>query len=134
MNTVFVEGNLTKAPELRQTAKGKHTLSFTVASNHGTAKDDSSPKEVWYANCVLWFDAEMWAGLLKQGTKVIATGRLKQESWDGRDGNKRYMDKLIVSSLGLSPKPNKAGATGGGYSPPPAQDDTFVPEDDDVPL
>lgn len=83
LNSIIVEGNLIKDPELSQTPKGTSVCKFTIASTHFYKIDvDEYQKEVSY------FDVTTCASLaancgeyLKKGRGVRIIGRLKQERW-----------------------------------------------------
>jgi single-strand DNA-binding protein len=102
--TLTVVGNLTDDPELRFTPSGAAVAKFRVASTPRVMKDgewkDGDPL---FLSCVLWRDAaEHVAESLQRGARVIVTGRLKQRSYETREGEKRTVIELDVDEIGPS--------------------------------
>ena len=104
--TITVVGNLTADPDLRFTASGVAVAAFTVASTprvfdrqSGEWKDG----DTLFLRCTLWRQpAENTAETLSKGTRVIVTGRLKQRTYDTRDGEKRTVTEIDVDDIGPS--------------------------------
>ena len=104
--TITVVGNLTADPDLRFTASGVAVAAFTVASTprvfdrqSGEWKDG----DTLFLRCTLWRQpAENTAETLTKGTRVIVTGRLKQRTYDTRDGEKRTVTEIDVDDIGPS--------------------------------
>lgn len=103
---ITIVGNLTADPELRYTQNGLPVANFTIASTpRHFDKDSNSWKddEALFLRCSVWRDfAENLAGSLTKGNRVIATGRLKQRSYEDREGNKRTAYELEVDEIGPS--------------------------------
>ena len=103
---VTVVGNLTADPELRYTQTGVAVANFTIAStprNFDRASNEWKDGEALFLRASCWREfAEHVAGSLTKGSRVIATGRLKQRSYDDRDGNKRTTIELEVDEIGPS--------------------------------
>jgi single-strand DNA-binding protein len=103
---ITVVGNLTADPELRYTQGGLAVANFTIASTPRTfdrQTNDWKDGEALFLRASCWRDfAEHVAGSLTKGSRVIATGRLKQRSYDDRDGNKRTAIELEVDEIGPS--------------------------------
>jgi single-strand DNA-binding protein len=121
--TITVVGNLTADPELRFTPSGAAVANFTVASTprifdrqSGEWKDG----EALFLRCNIWREAaENVAESLTRGSRVIVTGRLKQRSFETREGEKRTVMEVEVEEIGPSlkyatAKVNKASRGGGG--------------------
>ena len=104
--TITVIGNLTDDPELRFTPSGAAVAKFRVASTprfldrqSGEWKDG----EPLFLACNIWRDAaEHVAESLQRGTRVIVTGRLRQRSYETREGEKRTVIELEVDEIGPS--------------------------------
>ncbi|MFC4373969.1 single-stranded DNA-binding protein [Nocardia halotolerans] len=120
---ITVIGNLTADPELRFTPAGAAVANFTVAStprifdrNTNEWKDG----EALFLRCNIWREAaENVAESLTRGARVIVSGRLKQRSYETREGEKRTVVELEVDEVGPSlryatAKVSKAGRGGGG--------------------
>ena len=121
--TITVIGNLTDDPELRFTPSGAAVAKFRVASTprfldrqSGEWKDG----EPLFLACNIWRDAaEHVAESLQRGTRVIVTGRLRQRSYETREGEKRTVIELEVDEIGPSlryatAKVQKMARSGGG--------------------
>ena len=101
---VTVVGNLTGDPELRFTPNGAAVASFTVASttrvlDKGT--NEWKDGDTMFLRCSVWRQyAENVAESLTKGTRVIVTGRLKQRSYETKEGEKRQVVELDVDDVG----------------------------------
>jgi single-strand DNA-binding protein len=129
---VTVIGNLTADPELRFTPSGAAVASFTVASTPRTFDRQSGEwkdGEALFLRCNIWRQAaENVAESLTRGARVIVNGRLKQRSFETREGEKRTVVELDVDEIGPSlryatAKVNKVsrGSGGGGFGSGPGQ-------------
>jgi single-strand DNA-binding protein len=104
--TITVVGNLTADPDLRFTASGVAVAAFTVASTPRVFDRQSGEwkdADTLFLRCTLWRQpAENTAETLRKGTRVIVTGRLKQRTYDTRDGEKRTVTEIDVDDIGPS--------------------------------
>lgn len=103
---ITVVGNLTADPELRYTQNGLAVANFTIASTPRTldrASNEWKDGEALFLRASVWREfAEHVAGSLTKGSRVIASGRLKQRSYQDRDGNNRTSIELEVDEIGPS--------------------------------
>jgi single-strand DNA-binding protein len=120
---ITVIGNLTADPELRFTPSGAAVANFTVASTPRTfdrQTNEWKDGEALFLRCNIWREAaENVAESLTRGSRVVVTGRLKQRSFETREGEKRTVVELEVDEIGPSlryatAKVNKASRSGGG--------------------
>ena len=120
---ITVVGNLTNDPELRFTPSGAAVASFTVASTPRTldkATNEWKDGEALFLRCSIWRQAaENVAESLQRGARVIVQGRLKQRSFETKEGEKRTVIELDVDEVGPSlkyatAKVNKTTRQGGG--------------------
>ncbi|MFB7853775.1 single-stranded DNA-binding protein [Rhodococcus qingshengii] len=120
---ITVIGNLTADPELRYTPAGAAVANFTVASTPRTFDRNSNEwkdGDALFMRCNIWKEAaENVAESLTRGSRVIVSGRLKQRSYETREGEKRTVVELEVDEIGPSlkyatAKVNKANRNGGG--------------------
>jgi single-strand DNA-binding protein len=120
---ITVVGNLTADPELRFTPSGAAVANFTVASTPRIFDRQSSEwkdGEALFLRCSIWREAaENVAESLTRGARVIVTGRLKQRSFETKEGEKRTVMEVEVEEIGPSlkyatAKVNKASRGGGG--------------------
>lgn len=103
---ITVVGNLTGDPELRYTQNGLAVANFTIAStprNFDRASNDWKDGEALFMRASVWREfAEHVAGSLTKGSRVVATGRLKQRSYETKEGEKRTSIELEVDEIGPS--------------------------------
>ena len=122
---ITVVGNLTADPELRFTPSGAAVASFTVAStprNFDRTSNEWKDGDALFLRCSVWRQAaENVAESLTRGARVVVQGRLKQRSFETREGEKRTVVEMDVDEVGPSlkyatAKVNKTqrGAGGGG--------------------
>jgi single-strand DNA-binding protein len=121
--TITVVGNLTADPELRFTPSGAAVANFTVASTpriYDRQSGEWKDGEALFLRCNIWREAaENVAESLTRGARVIVSGRLKQRSFETREGEKRTVVEVEVDEIGPSlryatAKVNKASRGGGG--------------------
>ncbi|WP_336632083.1 MULTISPECIES: single-stranded DNA-binding protein [unclassified Microbacterium] len=123
---ITVVGNLTADPELRYTQNGLPVANFTIAStprNFDRQANEWKDGEALFLRASVWREfAEHVAGSLTKGMRVIATGRLKQRSYQDREGNNRTAIELEVDEIGPSLRyataqvTRAASGSGGGGS------------------
>jgi len=107
LNKVFILGNITRDPELKQIPNGNSVCNFSVATNK-TYTDKSGEKKqlVEYHNIVIYGKtAENTAKYMKKGSQILIEGRMQTRSWE-KDGVKRYSTEVIADQVqfGNSPK------------------------------
>ena len=99
-NTVTLVGNMTRDPELSYTASGVPVAEFGVAWNR---KDKDGADVVSFFDVTCWRDlAEHVAESLGKGTRVVVYGRMEQESWENKEGEKRSKVKVIAEEVAPS--------------------------------
>ncbi len=124
---ITVVGNLTADPELRFTPSGAPVANFTVASTPRTFDKQSNEwkdGDALFLNCAVWRQAaENVAESLTKGMRVIVQGRLKQRSYETREGEKRTVFECEVEEIGPALKyatakvtRSSGGSGGGNYS------------------
>ncbi|WP_067859805.1 single-stranded DNA-binding protein [Nocardia shimofusensis] len=112
---ITVIGNLTSDPELRFTPAGVAVANITVASTPRVFDRNSNEwkdSDALFLRCNIWREAaENVAESLTRGSRVIVSGRLKQRSYEARDGEKRVVFELDVEEMGPSLRFAKAKVT-----------------------
>ncbi|MGH3750783.1 MAG: single-stranded DNA-binding protein, partial [Micromonosporaceae bacterium] len=125
---ITVVGNLVDDPELRFTASGAAVAKFRIASTprfmdkqSGEWKDG----DALFLSCNIWRQAaENAAESLTRGTRVVVQGRLRQRSYETREGEKRTVYELEVDEVGPSLRyatakvqrmSRSSGSGGGGF-------------------
>ena len=120
---ITVVGNLTADPELRFTPSGAAVANFTVASTprmFDRQTNEWKDGEALFMRCNVWRQAaENVAESLTRGARVVVTGRLKQRSFETKEGEKRTVVELEVDEIGPSlryatAKVNKVSRGSGG--------------------
>lgn len=125
---ITVVGNLTADPELRYTQNGLPVANFTIASTPRTfdrQANEWKDGEALFLRASVWREfAEHVAGSLTKGMRVVAQGRLRQRSYQDREGNNRTSIELEVDEIGPSLRYATAqvtraasGGSGGGQRP-----------------
>ncbi|MFK3982556.1 single-stranded DNA-binding protein [Micromonospora sp. NPDC050397] len=125
--TITVIGNLTDDPELRFTPSGAAVAKFRVASTPrfmDRATNEWKDGDPLFLACTVWRQAaEHVAESLQRGARVIVSGRLRQRSYETREGEKRTVIELEVDEIGPSlryatakvQKMSRSGGGGGGF-------------------
>ncbi|GAA1949708.1 single-stranded DNA-binding protein [Microbacterium aquimaris] len=136
---ITVVGNLTADPELRYTQNGLPVANFTIASTPRTfdrQANEWKDGEALFLRASCWRDfAEHVAGSMTKGMRVIAQGRLRQRSYQDREGNNRTSIELEVDEIGPSLRYATAqvtrtqgggsGGGGGGQSRPQVSEEPW---------
>src|SRR3954466_8410293 len=124
---ITVVGNLTDDPELRFTPSGAAVANFTVASTPRTfdrQTNEWKDGDALFLRCSIWRQsAENVAESLTRGMRVIVSGRLRQRSYETREGEKRTVIELDVEEIGPSLKyatakvnrTQRGSPSGGGF-------------------
>ncbi len=136
---ITVVGNLTSDPELRFTPAGQAVANFTIASTPRTldrATNEWKDGEALFLRCSIWRQAaENVAESLTRGSRVVAQGRLRQRSFETKEGEKRTVMEMDVDEIGPSlryatAKVNKASRGGGGFGGGAGGGGASAPTDD----
>jgi single-strand DNA-binding protein len=128
---ITLVGNLVDDPELRFTPSGAAVANFRLASTpriYDRQSGDFKDGESLFLTCSVWRQAaENVAESLQKGMRVIVQGRLKQRSYETREGEKRTVFEVDVDEVGPSlrsatakvAKVQRSGGGGGGYGGQP---------------
>ncbi|HOD14341.1 MAG TPA: single-stranded DNA-binding protein [Spirochaetota bacterium] len=91
---VTIEGRATQDPALKKTKTGKSVCGFSLAVNH-YSKDDSEPK-VSFIDVEAWDKlAEICAGNVSKGRRLMVVGSLRQDRWENAEGKKQSRIKIV---------------------------------------
>src|SRR5213080_326031 len=121
---ITVVGNLVDDPELRFTPSGAAVAKFRVASTPRTfdrQTNEWKDGESLFLTCNVWRQAaENVAESLQRGMRVIVYGRLRQRSYETREGEKRTVYEVEVDDVGTSmrnasAKVTKSNRSSGGF-------------------
>ena len=130
MTQITIIGNLTAPPELRFTPTGKAVASFTVAESERVKGADGNwtDGDSTFFRCSLWdAAAENMTESLDKGQRVIVVGKIKQRSYETREGDKRTVFEVTATEVGPSLKwaickPEKTGGKPSVKKSTPADD------------
>ncbi len=122
MNKILLIGRLAKDVDLRYTQSGTAVANFTLAVNR--RYNPNGEQEADFINCVAWNKAaEFVAEYFHKGKQMALEGRLQVRSYDGNDGNKRWVSEVVVEQMEFvgskndSSKSNSGnGSSGSGYN------------------
>lgn len=131
LNSVNVQGRLVKEPELRMTSGGKDITEFSIAVNDG--------KRVDYVPVIAWGkNAINICNFLKKGSELVVQGKLQNDRWEDKNGNKQSKLKILCSvphftaqnksenqSTGFAQSGNQYGS-----EPPIDFNNAYCPDDD----
>lgn len=143
MNKVILMGRLTRDPEVRYGAGENSTAvaRYTIAVDRRSKRDGEQNAD--FIGCVAFGrNAEFAEKYLRQGTKIVLTGRIQTGSYTNRDGKKVYTTDIVVEEQEFAESKAAAGNNGqNNYSRPasnPTDADEFmnIPDgiDDELPF
>ena len=139
MNKVILMGRLTRDPEVRYTQTGKVVCQFTLAVDRPFANQEGQ-READFIPVVIWGkQAETCGNSLTKGQRALVEGRLQIRSYDGKDGNKRWITEVIADRLEfIERKATGSGApVQSGDAGPKSEMESFgsaVPFDEEIPF
>lgn len=118
MNKVILMGRLTRDPEIRYSQQGDNQMAiarYTLAVDRRFNRNNDQSAD--FISCVAFGrSAEFAEKYLKQGTKIVATGRIQTGSYTNKDGNKVYTTDVVVEDQEFAESKNASG-NDGGYQP-----------------
>ena len=118
MNKVVLMGRLTRDPDVRY-SQGETPLAiarYTLAVDRRFKRNGEQDAD--FINCVAFGrTAEFAEKYLKQGTKMVVSGRIQTGSYTNRDGVKVYTTEVVIEEQDFAESKN-AGGNNGGYSAP----------------
>ena len=128
MNRVEFIGNLSKAPDVKQTTSGKTVCSLTIAVNRRYKGADGKTTADFFSVQAWEKLAELCARYLDKGSKVFVSGELRNRSYEAKDGSKRTVTEIIANEVEfLTPKTDSTPTI-------PPQDEWPDVNDSDLPF
>jgi len=132
LNKIIVVGYLGSDPEMRYTPSGQSVTSFRIASSRryttstGERRDETE-----------WFTATAWGKLgetcnqyLTKGRQVYLEGRLRSRSYEGRDGQMRFVNEINLTDVHFLGRSPEGGGDESPYEPEPGTVDEGPPMED----
>ncbi len=116
LNKVFLAGNLTADPELKNLQSGQAVCTFRLATNRMWTDRESGEKKqkAEFHSIVAWGKlATLVSQYLSKGNLVLVEGRLNTRSWDDPSGNKRYRTEIVAENVQFGPKGFSGAAPSG---------------------
>ena len=106
LNQVIISGRLTRDASLKTLSSGSSVAELSVASNRiWNDRNGNKQEETVFVDVDLWGkQAEYFGNNLKKGDYIMVTGRLRRESWETDDGQKRSKISLRADKIDLPPK------------------------------
>ena len=135
LNVVLLMGRVTMDPDLRYTPSGTAVLGFRIAVNRRwrDKQTDEWKEDASFFQVNVWDQAaERLSKTMRKGSAVLVEGQLRSRSWEGKDGEKRYVVEVHSSRTQVLDKLEFAPEPGTG----PAVEEPDVPKDqlDDIPF
>lgn len=141
LNKVLLMGNLTRDPQLSYLPSQTPVVELGLAVSRKYKKQDGSVAEdVCFVDCQMFGKrAETLNKYFKKGEPIFIEGRLKFDSWQGQDGQKRSKLRVFVENFEFIGRGGQGGSPGGGQSQPayhdePPMDAPYGGMDDDIPF
>lgn len=99
MNRLLITGNLTKDPDLSETANGTIYCNFSIAVNRAMPDSDGN-KQTDFFNCTAWKQrAEIICKYCKKGSKVLIEGEMQSRSYEDKDGHRQTGWNVNVNNI-----------------------------------
>ena len=99
LNKIFLQGRLTRDPELRRTGSGTAVTSFSLACGRDF-KSLSGEKETDFIEVVAWKNtAEFVSKYFSKGRMAVVEGRLQIRDWTDKAGNKRTTAEVVADNV-----------------------------------
>ena len=125
MNKVILMGRLTRDPEVRYSAGESATAvaRYTLAVDRRMRRNDGEQSADFIGCVAFGRSAEFAEKYLRQGTKIVVTGRIQTGSYTNRDGQRVYTTDVVVEDQEFAESKAASGAQTGGFqaaAPAPA--------------
>lgn len=130
LNKVFLVGNLTRDPELRNLPSGIAVASFGMATNRVWKNQQGEKQEdVQFHNIVVFGrQAEIVSQYLAKGSLILVEGRIQTRSWDGKDGSKQYRTEIVAERIQFGPRSGQGAFSAKSAAKPAAE--IIMPKED----
>lgn len=110
LNKAMLVGRLGQDVELKSTKNNTSVANFSVATTESYKKDGDRVEHTEWHNCVVFGKtADFMAKYATKGALVLVEGRIKTESYEDKNGDKKYSTKIYVENVQLLSKPSGEG-------------------------
>ena len=101
LNKIMVIGNLGTDPEMRYTPSGNPVTSFRLAASrtYTTADGERRDETEWFTVVTWQRLAELCNQFLSKGRRAYVEGRLRGRTWEGRDGQMRFVNEIVANQV-----------------------------------
>lgn len=148
LNKTFIQGNLVKDPDYRETPKGQPVCSLRLASSRKFSSNGQIHEETVFVKVELYGKLATTARqFLSKGSAIIFVGRLKLNTWQSKDGKQQSELVIAAESMEFPPKSERSSSNPphpptaqsshsdrGQYAPPPPPDDYSEVAEEDIPF
>lgn len=125
MNKVILMGRLTREPEVSSSTSGTTFARFSIAVDRKFKKEGDPDAD--FFNCTSFGkQSEFVEKYLKKGTKVVVTGRLQNNNYTNKDGQKVYDIRVMVEEIEFAESKNSSESSNSGSAD--VTDFTNIPE------
>lgn len=116
LNKIFLQGRMTRDPELRHTQSGTAVASFSLAVDRDFKDKTTGERTTDFIDVVAWRGtAEFVSRHFNKGRMAVVVGSLQIRAWEDKDGNKRRTAEVIAESVYFADSKKDGDST-----PPPA--------------
>lgn len=124
LNSVLLEGNVVRQPEIKHTGKGTPHCSFPIASTrYWKSETGNYEEEVSFIDVTTWGAlAQSCAEKAVKGRGVRIVGRLQQGRWKDTDGKMQSRVSIIAEHIDFKPERKKEGAETAAAAPTPSEE------------
>lgn len=101
MNKVFLIGNITKDPEMKQIEDGILIANTSIATNefYKNKQGEKQQQTEFHNLTAFWKTAELFEKYVRKGQKIFIEGKIKTKSWEGKDNKKHYSTYILVDKI-----------------------------------
>lgn len=138
INKAILIGHLGKDPEIRTIDNGRKVAQFTLATTE-TYKDKNGERvdQTEWHNIVFWGAiCDVIEKYLRKGSQIYVEGKIRNRSYEDKEGNKRYISEIIGDKMTMlgSPKNSDGGSSSNGKPAQPVGQTFAADQEDDLPF
>lgn len=136
VNKVILVGRLGADPEVRYSAGGMAVAKFNLATSETRKDKDGSKQEKteWHRVVAFGKLGEICGEYLSKGKQVYVEGKLQTNSWEDKDGNKKYTTEVNINNMVMLGSGSGGGSGEGKEVPASSEPQSFASSEDDIPF